>query len=344
MRYVVIGDLHLADRPPAMRTDSYAEDILAKLQYVMARTRELQADALIITGDVFHRKVPAHTSHRLVQRVRDILYGTRPVYIVPGNHDLGADGLRNGGFGQPFYSLFGENVRMLLGNAVAPSGDPYIAGVPWYPEFAEEPPGVAARIRKSVAHGCGAAPLLFMHAPIVLEPNPFGPEERGWVTAGEVAAVLPPHVKLVVAGHIHSGHLPVTIRGVAFANPGALSRGSIADSDRDRTPQLAVMDFNPAWSREDPAGRATVPVTVSYEQVPHRPADQVFLTAERAADLARRDIAGTLSRVFEAAYAEVVTRESLVLAVMAAAAPGDVDEALWREAQQMAVAALEEQS
>jgi DNA repair exonuclease SbcCD nuclease subunit len=93
-KLLVVNDVHVADRPPLGRVDSYCEDILAKLVEVKERAAELDVDAVLFTGDIFHVKRAPHVSHSLVQRLI-ALFRTFPcpVYVLPGNHDLSEEGL-----------------------------------------------------------------------------------------------------------------------------------------------------------------------------------------------------------------------------------------------------------
>ena len=90
MKVLIINDPHLADRPPSMRVEGYADHILDKLKF----TTTIPSDIVIFSGDVFNLKAPTRTSHALVQRMCDIIRAyNRPVYIVPGNHDMQHDRL-----------------------------------------------------------------------------------------------------------------------------------------------------------------------------------------------------------------------------------------------------------
>lgn len=94
MRALCIGDVHLSDRPPSIRTDTYTEDILAKLKAAVALAKKESCEAVVLAGDVFHLKAPSRNSHAHVQRTGEVLTSAGlPVLIVPGNHDLSNDRL-----------------------------------------------------------------------------------------------------------------------------------------------------------------------------------------------------------------------------------------------------------
>lgn len=89
MKALIIGDQHLADRPPSSRTETYCEDILAKLEWIIDYANTQAVDVILNEGDVFHIKRPDRNSHYLVQRTAEIFgKSNAPVRIVPGNHDL----------------------------------------------------------------------------------------------------------------------------------------------------------------------------------------------------------------------------------------------------------------
>ena len=94
MRVLCVGDIHLADRPPSIRVDGYAKQILDKLKQTIEIADRENVDAVAWAGDVFHVKAPTRTSHALVRETAEVgqQYGV-PWLIVPGNHDLQHDRL-----------------------------------------------------------------------------------------------------------------------------------------------------------------------------------------------------------------------------------------------------------
>ena len=91
MKMLIIGDQHLADRPPSSRKDTYRQDILDKLVWIVEYANSMKVDLILNLGDVFHIKRSDRNSHFLVQEVARIFGASKaPVLIVPGNHDLAA--------------------------------------------------------------------------------------------------------------------------------------------------------------------------------------------------------------------------------------------------------------
>ena len=331
-RYLQVNDPHCSDQPPAMRTASYLDDVLAKLAAVMELAAHLAVDRVVFTGDVFHRKNAAHTTHRTVQRVREILNGPGlPVSIVPGNHDEAHGG---GLDGQPLLSLLGDHVDLLDG---AHPDDRYILGVPWSNAYEREGGGEAFA---GAIWRAPEAPIVFAHAPLTPTQWPFGPEAGGWLHISEVDGLLPPHVRVVAHGHMHKGHAVLqgglAPRRAAYSNPGALARATIGADDFDRVPQVALITYCDA--RSGGGG------TVEYLPVPHRPAAEVYRVAEHTAAEARGSAASALAASLAGAGTHVVTVEAVTGLLRGMKPAEDVDAADWAAGQQMAIEAVENAS
>lgn len=91
-KILLVGDIHVADKPPAMCTDSYTDDIIDMLRWVADCAVQVGADAVVWAGDIFHHKAPMKNSHALVLKmIRVVQYYIElglDLEIVPGNHDL----------------------------------------------------------------------------------------------------------------------------------------------------------------------------------------------------------------------------------------------------------------
>ena len=260
MKAMVIGDVHLADKPPSVRTETYAQDILDKLGWLSVEAYSRGCDFVLQLGDIFHIKSPYRNSHWLVQSAHEALYrGGLEVVVVAGNHDLMHDRLESLP-SQPLGALAKmEGVTLLEGwhKEFPVFGIPYLADwaqLPyWLEEFAE------GQYRVPVGH----APLVATHAPLF----PSGQEPIYDYLDPEDWAALQKYGS-VSYGHIHDPHGVYDVAGVQFANFGAISRGSLHAETLKRKPQAAIYDFT----------------TGKYEAVPvpHKPADEVFRLAEHA--------------------------------------------------------------
>lgn len=326
-RVMQINDVHLADQPPRMRADEYREQILAKLEAAMSLVHQRQVDHVVITGDLFHRHQAAHTSHGTVQRVRAILNAPGvPVSLVVGNHDRARGGALEG---QPLLSVLGDNVTLLEGPH--PVAD--IAGFGWTNELA----GTEEEIEAFLAQGRWKVErsLVFVHAPIVPEPFPFGPAGSGWIELQKVVAHLHPRTRYLGHGHIHGGHPPVYspwLGPLTVANPGALSRATIAGDDRSRTPQVALVTLEEGV------------VQVNYIPIPHVPVEEAFRMELHEREVERGDNIAVLAQALLEGALHVVTADTLIDAVRQVPAPDEIGVASWANAQERAVRVIDEVS
>lgn len=259
---MLVGDIHLSDRPPSVRTESYADDILAKLRFASKQAALHKCDALVLAGDVFHSKIPSRTSHGLVVRAHAALTeGGRPVEIVGGNHDMRHDRLDSIP-DQPLGSLCQmEGVHLLSGwHEELP-----LFGLPYLPNWGE-----ALDEWMSKWSAPGAECLMVTHAPI-FPPNEEPPYE--YVRAVDWAMQMGSGA--CYYGHIHDPHGEYTVGAVHFCNNGAISRGSLHEKTLKRVPAITLYDDDPDL-RYDQAFRRI--------EVPHLPAAEVF----RLVDVAQK--------------------------------------------------------
>lgn len=332
-RVLQINDVHLADQPPRMRTDGYREHILGKLTAAMDLVHPRLVHHVVITGDLFHRHQAGHTSHATVQAVRKILNAPGvPVSLVVGNHDKARGGTIEG---QPLLSVLGDSVTLLEGPHLAAN----IAGFGWDNRLA----GTEEEIEGYLAEGTWNVDrsLVFVHAPIVPEPFPFGPESAGWIRMERVAPHLAKETVYLGHGHIHNGHEPERVivgsprtafTGVTFGNPGALARATIAGDDRDRVPQVALIT------------QVGDGISLEYLELPHVPVEEAFRLTEHARDEQRGDNIASLAASLMEGSMHVVTPDALIEAVRALPVPAGVRDHLFVRAQVLATEAIEEAS
>lgn len=328
-RVLQFQDVHLSDQPPRMRTSEYRSQILAKLEAAMSLAAEHHVNRVICCGDLYHRFQASHTSHATVQAVRKILNAPGiEVSLVVGNHDRARGGALEG---QPLLSTLGDNVTLLEG----PHPTEDIAGFGWTNELA----GTEAEIEAHLATGVWNVErsLVFVHGPLVLEPFPFGPAPAGWITLEKVI----PHLKLATLylghGHMHSGHDVLAIarptmskyNWLHVANPGALSRATIAEDDRNRVPQVALITLDD--------GR----VEVEYLPLPYVPVEEAFLVDQKGRDDERGDNIQALAASLLEGVLHVVTADSLTEAIQSLPVPDGVRPQLFERAQVLAVEAIE---
>lgn len=79
-----VSDLHLSLRNPSTRKDNYFEAGIAKLEFILQN-----CDIVVQLGDFFNK---ARTEDIVKNRVLDLISRyNKPIYVVPGNHDIEND-------------------------------------------------------------------------------------------------------------------------------------------------------------------------------------------------------------------------------------------------------------
>jgi len=299
VRFLLVPDVHLADRPPSSCTESYTDDLFALL--AEAATFAVHCEAVIFAGDLFHIKAPSRTSHKLVMRTIAALreFGI-PVYVVPGNHDLAHDQIESLHISQPLGVIIASGAAQLLDgwmykdyadvSEVLP-----VYGVPWLQHWTDEAVSEAlAGYRKA-----GSPALVVTHAPLY----PPG-QELKWehYPAQNFADVMVQGSCFY--GHVHEPHGVYQVLNSAgtaapeFCNNGALSRGSLHEYNLERQVGVTI------WDSE----------TSNFEFVPlhARPASEVFrLTEVREVQAAEGRLDEFLAGI-STAQLEVVSTESVL--------------------------------
>lgn len=252
MRLLLIGDCHLSDTPPSVRTDSYAQDILDKLRWCVNYAMDEDVDAIVQLGDMFHIKTPSRTSHALVQRTAQTFASfPGPVFVVPGNHDMSHDRLPSLN-SQPLGTLsLAKNIRIL--NGLTGIGMP-IWGIP----YTEDLNQFENMLDVGVHSGAG---LIVTHASIF--PPGIHPPYSHW-NADQIDTEGIP----LAYGHIHEPHGFYRANGAWFCNHGAISRGSLHEETLSRKPAVTMFDDS------------TPNKPFLNIPIPYRPAEEVFKLAE----------------------------------------------------------------
>jgi len=260
MRAIVVGDIHLSDRPPSMRTDTYAQDTLDELAQAVRIANVENVDVLLLAGDVFHIKVPSRTSHELVQSTAEVLAGCSvQTYVVPGNHDMQHDRIESLPR-QPLGTLaLADHVELLIG-----ASDTFpVFGLPYLYDWKRDLPKWMNQWQKWVREQ--PAPLMLTHAPI-FPPGRTAPYE--YIDAEDWAAAAGNRGS-VYYGHIHDVHGTYeTSGGMKFCNQGALSRGSLHEATLKRKPAVTL------WDSSD--------MSFTRMEIPHKPAEEIFRLKEKA--------------------------------------------------------------
>jgi hypothetical protein len=279
-RALLVGDIHLSDRPPASCTDEYLEDLFTILEHSVEKAEELQVSTVIWAGDVFHHKQPSRTSHKTVQRAIEIVQAYRHLLIVPGNHDMLADRFDSIYETQPLGILLQSGAELLRG-----WHDEYpVYGVPWLQQWTDGFVGQALNDFRSGGPSrpgdANKAGLVVAHAPLY----PPGLENPFEYYSAESWADRMGNAGYCYYGHVHDAHGEYEAKGVQFCNQGAITRGSLQESDLKRVIRLTTWDYPTRGDGFPEGGFQAV-------DVPHKPADQVFRLMER------REIQDTQARL-----------------------------------------------
>lgn len=254
MKFLLLGDVHLADRPPGQCSDSYTDDLFDMLDYCARLSKEHDA-VMIQAGDLFHLKHPSRNSHALVRRTIEALGKfQREVFIVPGNHDISHD-RQESLISQPLGVVFTSGVATMLKGWDLEFGYP-IYGVPWLQRFDDRMVSEALagfREESGMPHN-----LVITHAPLYPPSQElsyeFYPSDKWAQAMGNQGSCY--------YGHVHEAHGVWKNAGVIFGNQGALSRGSIHEHNLKREISVTLWDsVNGAFT--------VVPI-------PHKPAEEVF--------------------------------------------------------------------
>lgn len=309
MRGLLIGDVHLSDRPPSIRTEDYSRQILDKLWFTTELARDRTVDFVVFAGDLFHVKAPSRTSHRLVVEVLHVIEAfDMDVYIVPGNHDVRHDRLDTLGE-QPLGVLFESGAAIKL---VGLDDNWPIFGVPWLSNWPEQLPEYMDEWQQ------WDAALMVTHAPIV----PPGEDRPFEVIDATTWAHLMARGGDVYYGHMHDadGAYEVAPDGhnqpFIFCNQGALSRGSIHESSLARKPAVTIYDD----SKEGLERFERI-------EVSHLPAAEVFRLGEKEVEDSRVERLD----VFLDSLAETRLSVMSVEKILADLEGRDLDEATRRE-------------
>jgi len=269
-KILCVGDIHVSDKAPSGATETYTDDLIDMLMWIADKAVELEVDAVVWAGDIFHFKQPSRTSHATVLRMIGVvnyyLDKGLELLIVVGNHDISND---------VYDSVFSKQpLGVLLSSTGAKELNGWheslpLFGVPWQQRWLyEETPHEAfeqwrAELKKT---GLKELPALAVtHAPI------YPPKEAENVMF-ELVPTMGEHgiseammnTGYLYYGHIHEDHGIFEVEGVTYANMGALSRGSLAEYNREREIKVAL------WTED---GFTEIPV-------PHKPASEVLKISE----------------------------------------------------------------
>lgn len=232
-KFLLLNDIHLADRSPASRTDDWTETLFGKLDQVSRLAHAQKVDGVLIAGDFFHRRqVSFSLLHRLMRWCKSFPFR---VYGIPGNHDLQHDryeSLDQQALGILFSSGAVINVSessesLWVGSKISVE----IAGVPWpRSQCLSEYP----RPKRD-----GAPGILMTHCFLAPESGEiFGDPVLGHRELSELGW------SVIHAGHCHYDHGVTRVGDTHFVDVGSIGRGALAEDQVTRQPKVVLVEFS----------------------------------------------------------------------------------------------------
>ncbi len=230
---------------PSSCTSSYTDDMFDLLYQALDVADSYKCSAIVQLGDFFHIKTPSRNSLKLVQRaIKWARYADIPVYIVAGNHDLLNDRLASLDEGQPLGVLYSSGAAYRAEHYFGSELNKRLFGIPWQ-QFWDAEQSVADRAVKDALQGfhpSDSPQLIVTHAPFF--PPGVNPAYEHYSTE-KFSKFVNPSGKSnvqVIYGHIHDWHGEYVVNGVRFCNYGALSRGSLTESNLTRPVGVTIWD------------------------------------------------------------------------------------------------------
>jgi len=268
MKIMLVGDIHLSERPPSSCTDSYCDDLFDLLEQARQVGVQRGIAAWCWAGDVFHHKAPNRVSHRLVHRLCAFLETCEPyfpVLIVPGNHDIANDRVESVLESQPLGVVFRSRLAsQLIGwhESLPVYGVPWLQGYGDWGAYDGDDPHPLIEVNLANAfkgyreqvfqRGTGnQLPLVVTHAPLYPEGKELRYEYFPVTRWGEAMGAHNGGSHHVFYGHVHEPHSTHGYYGadpaggdydVTFCNNGALSRGSLHEYNLTRQVGVTLYD------------------------------------------------------------------------------------------------------
>jgi DNA repair exonuclease SbcCD nuclease subunit len=241
-----------------------------KLRRIADIGAEAGVDAYTCGGDWFQEKVPAKTSHSMVNELMSVIKSfSRPCFSVVGNHDLQYDRTSTM-VDQPLGPLVNSGHLVLqCGQVIKGDGGPAVMLHGF--DFAEEPDYDSIALSGALKDKARYH-VLSLH----VYASPSGGSLHGKTRVHSYRDLLSLGYDVVLLGHYHAdqGCTVLTREDMStctFVNIGSLSRGDYGDENIHRIPKCCIVEFSEqgVFTREIPVGA--------------KPAAEVFDLEEKAA-------------------------------------------------------------
>lgn len=294
-KILLVGDIHVSDKPPVSCTEAYTDDIIDMLKWIANYAALNEISTVVWAGDVFDHKAPSKNSHALVLKmigvVREHADLGVDLWIVPGNHDVSNDRLDSIHEKQPLGVLYAAGAHELHGwHPTLP-----VYGIGWQQNWERDLEDAFEGWRDNIGHLDPEPPSLAVTHASIFPPKIAEGVPYEHLPAADVAHAMG-NAGSLYYGHIHDYHGIFEVDGVTFANVGAISRGSLTESNASREIRVAVWEDG----------------IFSEVDVPHKPASEVYrIDAVMAERSAAKSLDNFLAHV-GAATLEITTTASVI--------------------------------
>ena len=232
--FISANDIHISDTGPRSRIDNFKETMLGKIDQMRIACSKLQADAALITGDLYNLKNPSKNSHRLNQ---ELIQAFRkfpcPIYMIPGNHDLTGNNLESLQE-QPLGVLYADGTLVNLTHEILKKNGHKVSlvGIPYIDNFDISTIHIPDK-DDSIIQIC----LMHVYA---------GPKGtmlfKNRIYGYDELSVLDPDI--FILGHYHIDQGIQELGGKHFINIGSMSRGVLSEEDVNHQPQLGFIKIS----------------------------------------------------------------------------------------------------
>jgi DNA repair protein SbcD/Mre11 len=233
-------DTHLSDNSPVSWKADYTEEIWSSLSQVGELAKRYEVNAVLDGGDYFHVKAPSKNSHHLVQKTALIHQAYPcPILMVTGNHDMRYNNLETLER-QPLGTLYASRVFEQLDERVFEDGNlrVRVVGVPYNPNLTlTELMGIQKK--KGDTHL-----IAVIHTLAALKPPSSIGDFWNEPVFNYESLVSRNGPDVLMFGHWHKDQGVEVVGGKYFINQGALSRGSLVRENLERTPKVALIEFD----------------------------------------------------------------------------------------------------
>ncbi|KKN40247.1 hypothetical protein LCGC14_0735270 [marine sediment metagenome] len=223
--------------------DDYAQTMLGKLEQIGRLCEKYKVKSIIGLGDIFHLKQPNRVSHALTQALIVAFnnFPTTPL-IVPGNHDLGPDGLDSLPR-QPLGTLVRASaVKLLLSIKDSRTGvwlipRPYNAAAEGVHDDQADPSYYSLTEEEEALIAKNPVPLIGLaHGSIV---GPGDSRPYPYVNVDKIPGI--DQYDAFIAGHLHECLGVTEVGKTIFANPGSIGRTRRDMASYARTVEVLIV-------------------------------------------------------------------------------------------------------